>query len=266
MNAVKKDSTKKKKASKETSKPRSGKSKTVKKTISEKKGDATESTPVLTEFVCIIDRSGSMCSIEDDAIGGFNKFLEDQQALPGEAKLTMVLFDNKYEVVHDGVPISQVEPLTKATYVPRGTTALFDAIGRTIASVRSRYESGKSDPARIMVVILTDGQENASREYTRSSQIRELINTCQNDLKWAFMYLSASDDAFTDGTTIGVSPNHVMRFSSTRCGGQSISRVYGSAAIDYRSRGSISDASTYARQADPTGEHLSVSNKKLSVR
>ena len=86
----------------------------------------------LTEIVSIVDRSGSMESILDDAIGGFNTFLAAQQRQPGEAKLSLILFDHEYQVVHQAVDIQQVEPLNQDTYVPRGSTALLDAVGKTI--------------------------------------------------------------------------------------------------------------------------------------
>ena len=84
----------------------------------------------LTEIISIVDRSGSMQSILDDAIGGFNTFLRSQQAQPGEAKLSLILFDHEYQVVHQAVDIQQVEPLNQDTYVPRGSTALLDAVGK----------------------------------------------------------------------------------------------------------------------------------------
>ncbi len=89
----------------------------------------------LTEIVCILDRSGSMQSMRDDAIGGFNAFLEEQKKLPGAAHLTVVLFDHEYDVLHQGVDIQQVAPLNSDTYVPRGQTALLDAVGRTVDDV-----------------------------------------------------------------------------------------------------------------------------------
>ena len=86
----------------------------------------------LTEIISIVDRSGSMQSILDDAIGGFNTFLRSQQAQPGEAKLSLILFDHEYQVVHQAVDIQQVESLNQDTYVPRGSTALLDAVGKIL--------------------------------------------------------------------------------------------------------------------------------------
>ena len=122
----------------------------------------------LTEIVCIIDRSGSMGVIRDDAIGSFNTFLKDQQSLSGEALMTIVLFDDQYEIMHNGTRINYVPLLTKKTYVPRGTTALFDAIGRTINEVEDRIngiEDKRKKPDNVIVAVLTDGEENASTEF-----------------------------------------------------------------------------------------------------
>lgn len=211
----------------------------------------------LTEFVCILDRSGSMSSIRDDAIGGFNTFLKEQQSMPGTALLTEILFDHEYITVHNGEPIANVKPLDHKTYVPRGMTALFDAIGRTITTVRERYEKPGTDPARIMVVILTDGYENASREYNRA-QITDMIKTCTDTLKWAFLYLSASPNAFSDGACMGFNTTNTIRFTHTGYGGQSAGRAYSMATQDFRSKGTVATAAVYATRADPTGATLSV--------
>ena len=193
-----------------------------------------KSDGVLTEFVCVIDRSGSMQSIADDAIGGFNKFLEEQQKLPGEAILTMVLFDHEYIVTYNGTPIADVAPLNHKTYVPRGTTALFDAVGRAITSVRERYEApGANKKARIMLVILTDGMENASHEYGKDA-IMGMIKNCQDNLGWAVLYLTASPDAFSDAHCMGINSTNVLQFAHTTAGTASMNAVYSCAASDYR--------------------------------
>src|SRR5258708_24059358 len=106
-----------------------------------------------------------MNAMKEEAIGGINAFLESQQKLPGEARLTLVLFDHEYIVAHDGVPIKDVPPLDKHSYVPRGTTALLDAIGRTINTIGERLDRTPEPdrPGKVIVAILTDGLENASQ-------------------------------------------------------------------------------------------------------
>lgn len=224
---------------------------------------------VPTEFVCVIDRSGSMTPIRDDAIGGFNTFLKEQQGMQGAAFLTMVQFDHEYITVYDGEPIENVKPLDHSSYIPRGMTSLYDAIGRAITTVRERYEKPGADPARIMVVILTDGQENNSHEYNHV-QITDMIKTCTETLKWAFLYLSASPSAFADGQCIGLGSANTIRFVHSHAGGRIIGTTYSMAAQDFRNTGSIATAASYAARADPSGENLSVggdlsvNKKKLS--
>jgi uncharacterized protein YegL len=208
-----------------------------------------------TEFVCVIDRSGSMSDIRDDAIGGFNTFLKEQQGMQGAAFLTMVQFDHEYITVYNGEPIENVKPLDHKSYVPRGMTSLYDAIGRAITTVRERYEKPGADPSRIMVVILTDGQENNSHEYNRA-QITDMIKNCTDTLKWAFLYLSASTDAFIDGSCIGLGSGRTIGFTHTQAGGQTAGVAYSMAAQDFRNTGSVASASVYATRADPSGKHL----------
>lgn len=173
----------------------------------------------LTEIVCIIDRSGSMESIRADAIGGFNAFLEEQQKLPGEAHLTLVLFDHEYERLFEGLPLADVPPLSHTTYVPRGTTALLDAVGRTIDEVGARLAATPEAerPTKVLVCILTDGQENASRGYTRQ-RVREMIEHQQQKYSWEFQFLAANQDAFAEAGHLGIAPGDVATFVADSAG------------------------------------------------
>lgn len=160
----------------------------------------------LTEIICIVDRSGSMNDIRSDAIGGFNTFLDDQQKLDeGECILTFAQFDDVYEIVHDGVPIKDVPPLTAETYEPRGSTALFDAVGKTINSVGNRLAQLPEEkrPSKVLVVILTDGHENASREFNRQ-QVSDMVTKQRDQFSWEFIFLGAGIDAFAAGHQIGI--------------------------------------------------------------
>lgn len=180
----------------------------------------------LTEIVCIIDRSGSMGSIRDDAIGSFNTFLKDQQSLSGEALMTIVLFDDQYEIMHNGTRIGYVPMLTTRTYVPCGSTALFDAIGRTINEVKSRIsrtEDQKKIPDNVIVAILTDGEENASTEFNLP-QIESMIKKQIEQDQWNFVYLSADPKAFEDAGKMGIARNNVVRFEADPAGIQDCCR------------------------------------------
>jgi uncharacterized protein YegL len=123
----------------------------------------------LCEIGFVLDRSGSMESMRLEAIGGFNAFLASHQKAAGEAKLTLVLFDHEYIVTHDGRPVKEVPALDPRTYVPRGTTALLDASGRTINTIGERLDKmpEAERPGKVIVSILTDGLENASQEFSR---------------------------------------------------------------------------------------------------
>lgn len=131
----------------------------------------------LTEIVFILDRSGSMTGLEKETISGYNGFLEKQKKLEKEAVVTTVLFDDKYEVIHNRVNIKNINLLTEKEYYTRGSTALLDAIGKTIKTIYSNHLSilYENRPGQVIFVIITDGYENASREFTYP-QIRHMIN------------------------------------------------------------------------------------------
>lgn len=156
------------------------------------------------ERIFILDRSGSMESCLTDTIGGFNAFLREQEPFGGT--LSLVLFDHEITPVYTRLPIGEVEPLTQSTFQPRGSTALLDAIGRTIKNNWTR-----NTPT---VVILTDGQENSSREYTKA-HIKDLIEEKTRD-GWTFVYLGANQDAFAEAGSIGIAPAATMNYDVRR--------------------------------------------------
>jgi len=156
----------------------------------------------LTDITMVIDRSGSMDSIKTDAEGGINTFIESQKSEPGEALLTLVQFDTEYEFVHQGVPIGSVP---KFKLVPRGSTALLDAVGRAISEAGTRLAAIEEAqrPGLVVFVIVTDGAENSSKEFTRE-KIREMIEHQQSAYKWQFTFLAANQDAFAEGASLGI--------------------------------------------------------------
>lgn len=170
-----------------------------------------------TEILAIVDRSGSMHSIVADAIGGYNAFLADQQAVEGEARLSLVLFDDHYEVPYAGLAIGEALPLTHQTFVPRGGTALLDAIGRTLSEQGARIEAeGWAD--KVIVTILTDGGENMSREFT-TPLIQDMVKDAEAK-GWSFVFLAANQDAFATGAMYGFNPAHTQGFAATGVGVQ----------------------------------------------
>ncbi len=173
----------------------------------------------LTELVCIIDRSGSMMSIRNDAIGGFNAFIDAQQAIPGDARLTLVLFDHEYELQLEGVALTLVNHLTTETYQPRGTTALLDAVGRTLDDIGKRLAAAPEDerPNKVLVCILTDGMENASKDYSRE-RVRAMVEHQQQKYGWEFQFLAANQDAFAEAGSLGIASQDAASFAQDAAG------------------------------------------------
>jgi len=165
----------------------------------------------LTDITMVIDRSGSMDSIKTDAEGGMNSFVEQQTQESGEALLTLVQFDTEYEFVRSGVPIKQV---TAFTLLPRGSTALLDAVGRAIHETGARLAAmNEADRPRLVVfVIVTDGQENSSREFKRE-KIREMIQHQQSVYNWQFTFLAANQDAFAEGASMGIAQDGIAAYA-----------------------------------------------------
>jgi len=164
----------------------------------------------LTELVFILDKSGSMAGLETDTIGGFNTLLAKQKQEKGEAMITTVLFDNNYEILHDRADIRQVNPITEKEYFVEGSTALLDALGRTINRAgKAISEMRETDrPGKVMVVIITDGYENASREF-KVSQIKHMIEHQQTKYAWEFIFLGANIDAVAAAAQVGIRPDRV---------------------------------------------------------
>ena len=192
-----------------------------------------------TDITVILDRSGSMEAIASDAIGGFNSFLAEQQRLPGACRLTLVQFDDRYEVVYAGRPIADAPRLTGDTFQPRGSTALLDAIGRTIESTGARLAASPEAerPDRVLLVIVTDGLENASTDYTRE-RVFTLISTQQDVYQWSFLFLAANQDAIAEGEKIGIGAQHSMNFAATGAGIRTASLSMSDAVSSLRSGGS----------------------------
>lgn len=170
------------------------------------------------EVVFILDRSGSMGGLEDDTIGGFNSMLEKQQKEGGDIVWTTVLFDSEYEVIHDRVPIDKMRPLTGKEYYIRGTTALLDAVGKTIHNIKEvQKKEGGEAPDSTIFVITTDGYENSSVEYTYDL-VKEMVQRQQNVFDWEFIFLGANIDAVEEGGRIGIRASRAARYHNDREG------------------------------------------------
>lgn len=168
-----------------------------------------------TEILAILDRSGSMENIADDQIGGFNRFVQEQKNVPGAARMTMILFDHEYLPLYAGKVLPEVEPLSRKTYIPRGSTALFDAIGRTLNEQGARIDK-EGWAEKVIVIIVTDGLENASKEFT-SGRIKEMVK--EREAKgWSFIYTGANQDAFLVASAFGMANMHTQSYAATAAG------------------------------------------------
>lgn len=167
----------------------------------------------LVEIACVVDRSGSMASIATDAIGGFNTFLASQKAQPGPTRFTLVLFDNEYQVVHNGTPIRLVEDLTSTTFIPRGSTALLDAIGKTMDDMGTRLSQTPEHerPGKVILAILTDGEENSSEVYT-PEKVERMLRHQQEKYQWEVLFLAANQDAIMAAKQLAIPSENAFNF------------------------------------------------------
>lgn len=168
----------------------------------------------LTDITLVVDRSGSMRQIQEDAEGGVNAFIEEQAEQEGEARLTIVEFDQDYDFVCKGVPIGQAP---EYRLIPRGTTALLDAVGRAINETGARLAAmpEAERPGLVVFVVMTDGQENASREFSKA-QVREMIEHQQSVYNWHFTFLGADAGAFAEAGGMGIDQQGVARYDKRR--------------------------------------------------
>lgn len=171
-----------------------------------------------TEIIFVIDASGSMSHLVGDTIGGFNGFIESQKAIDGKATLTTVLFDSTWKILHDGIDIHEVKPMTTSDYVAGGMTAMLDAIGGVINRVQDRHdELGSEKPDNVLFVITTDGEENSSKKF-KKSQIEKMIKHQTNGHGWKFMFLGANMDAVKEASDIGINSNYATNYTYTAQG------------------------------------------------
>ena len=175
-----------------------------------------------TDITIVLDRSGSMDTIAKETIGGFNTFLEDQKKAQGTATLTLNQFDVRFEQPVPPTDIQMVKPLTSETFQPRGMTALLDAVGKSIAETGERLRKTAEElrPEKVIFVIMTDGMENASQEYTYE-KVKQMIEHQTNIYSWQFMFIGANIDAAKVGGSIGIIPQSTIRYAHNPIGTQS---------------------------------------------
>ncbi|PEJ58781.1 hypothetical protein CN692_07325 [Bacillus sp. AFS002410] len=187
-----------------------------------------------TEIIFLLDRSGSMAGLESDTIGGFNAFIKKQCSFDEETIVTTVLFDDQYEILWDELNANEVK-LTDKEYFVRGTTALLDAVGKTIVNVRNRLSISNEEeqPGKVIFVITTDGLENASTEFTYR-KVKNLIQQQQSKDDWEFIFMGANIDVAKEADSLGIMKENAYSFEATNEGVESLYNVISEAVTNKR--------------------------------
>lgn len=194
-----------------------------------------------TELVFILDKSGSMAGKESDTIGGFNALLKKQKAEEGLAYVTTVLFDNRFELLHDRLDVRFVQPISEKEYRVGASTALLDAVGYTIYKTEEKMRASlpAGEKANVIVVIITDGYENASRRYSHA-EIRRLIEQ-RKEMGWEFIFLGANIDAIGAAADIGIDASRASNFYADQAGINANFVSVSSAMSMMREQGKVSE-------------------------
>jgi len=215
----------------------------------------------LTELVFILDKSGSMSGLEDDTIGGFNAMLAKQQKEAGQAIVTTVLFDDKYELLHDRININGIRPITDKEYCIGGSTALLDAVGKTIDKIGNaqKYTSEDQRAGKVVFVITTDGMENASLEYSYD-KIRQMIEHQKARYDWEFIFLGANIDAISTAAKFGIYADRAANYHADAQGTSLNYSVVSSAVSEIRAYKSLNE--NWKEKIDADFKHRSKKDRK----
>ena len=207
----------------------------------------------LTEMVFILDMSGSMVNLTSDTIGGYNSLINEQRKQPGEANITTVLFDHRYNLLHDRISIKDVPELTIREYMPSGMTAMLDAVGMTITSIGQKLNNTPEEerPGSVVVTIITDGMENASKEYTWK-QVQSMIKEQREKYNWVFTFIGANIDVAKVSNDLGIDSRLSKSYTASKTG---TSTVYSA----------MSKAVSYTRGVMSTKTDSSVSEEDYSA-
>ncbi|WP_028509429.1 vWA domain-containing protein [Ruminococcus sp. NK3A76] len=195
----------------------------------------------LTEMVFILDRSGSMSGLESDTIGGFNSMIEKQKTQEGEAFVSVVLFDDRSEVIYDRVKLSEIRQMTREDYFVRGCTALYDAVGDAIKHIANihKYAREEDVPEHTVFVITTDGMENASRSFTQDS-LKKLIEQQKEKHGWEFIFIGANIDSVKTAKSVGISEDMACDYEATETGTRAMFAAMAAPLMQIRAKGKAS--------------------------
>ena len=204
----------------------------------------------LTELVFILDRSGSMSGLEADTIGGFNSMIAKQKKEPGEAFVSTVLFDSYSEVIHDRLKLENVPALTEKEYQVCGCTALLDAIGGAIHRIANihKYARPEDVPEHTMLIITTDGMENASYRYNYA-KIKKMIEKRQAK-NWEFIFLGANIDAVAEAGRMGIRAGRAVNYHCDAAGTALNYKVLSQTVVMMRSCESAQDMTDFLDEED----------------
>ena len=191
-----------------------------------------------SELVFIVDRSGSMSLIESDMSGAMKEIIKEQKKRKEDILVTYNRFDTEYEEVFYEKDIDEIDGFC---IEPRGATALLDAIGKSINTFERRFnhKDKKDRPGRVLFIIITDGEENSSQEFSRP-QVFEIIEKVKRDHDWGFMYAGADQDSISEGSSLGIARGSSLNFAASSAGVKSMSRSVSNYVSDYLTMGSAS--------------------------
>lgn len=195
-----------------------------------------------TELVFLLDKSGSMAGLESDTIGGYNALLAKQGAIEEPCLITTVLFDNRYQLLHDRIDIRAVSPLTDEDYQVGGTTALLDAMGRTMDKLIRIQKKTRDDyrADQVIFAIITDGLENSSRNYS-PARIKAMVEKQQEAYGWEFIFLGANMDTIVTAGAFGIRPDRALDYLADRRGTELNYQVLSETLGTFRTTGRLDD-------------------------
>jgi len=192
----------------------------------------------LVELIVILDRSGSMISIQKDMIGGYNNFIKEQKKLPTDLKVSFYQFDTgnpTVETIYEQLDITKVPELTTETFIPRGGTPLLDAVATVINKVGKRLSDTPENerPEKVLLLVITDGEENSSIEFN-GEKVKEMIQHQESVYKWEFVYLGANQDAWAVGSMMGFKNSSTLSYVANAVGTNSMWDSVSRKTMNYR--------------------------------